>query len=261
MVGVYRWLPDREAGLIAEMSQDEAFAPARQLALVIAIVGLASAALLAAAIWFVARRVTRPILSLAATAHGSARRPRGAVGSPLDDEVGVLAEAFDEMTAELRSTSRRSSAASRIGPRRSIARSRTLESLVEVSPVAVVTMDTDERVSAWNPAATTLFGYTAKEAIGRKIDDLILRSESLHRTEGHRAHQLTKASAGSRPPDQASACARMAAVIDGEILMVPLVIDGEQLGFYAIYYDITELKAARRRPTPPTRPRARSSRR
>ncbi|HET8784304.1 MAG TPA: cache domain-containing protein, partial [Candidatus Limnocylindrales bacterium] len=34
VIGVYRWLPDRQAGLVAEMTQDEAFSPARQLALV-----------------------------------------------------------------------------------------------------------------------------------------------------------------------------------------------------------------------------------
>ena len=68
VIGVYRWLPDRGAGLIAEMSQDEAFGSARQLALAIGVVGLVSAVLLAGGIWFVARRVTRPILSLAATA-------------------------------------------------------------------------------------------------------------------------------------------------------------------------------------------------
>ena len=44
-------------------------------------------------------------------------------------------------------------------------------------------MDRDERVSAWNPAATRLFGYTADEAIGRSIDELILRTDAL-RDEG-----------------------------------------------------------------------------
>ena len=57
------------------------------------------------------------------------------------------------------------------------------ESLVGVSPVAVVTMDRDEQVSGWNPAATALFGYPEEEAIGRRIDDLILRSDAL-RVEG-----------------------------------------------------------------------------
>ena len=40
------------------------------------------------------------------------------------------------------------------------------ESLVEISPVAVVTMDRDEVVSGWNPAAERLFGYSAQDAIG-----------------------------------------------------------------------------------------------
>ena len=104
VIGVYRWLPDRQAGLIAEMTQDEAFSPARQLALVIAIVGLTSTVLLAAALWFVARRVTRPILSLAATATKVRQGDLDArSGIQLEDEVGVLAEAFDAMTAELKS--------------------------------------------------------------------------------------------------------------------------------------------------------------
>ena len=41
------------------------------------------------------------------------------------------------------------------------------ESLVEISPAAVVVMDADERVTGWNPAAAELFGYSAEEAVGR----------------------------------------------------------------------------------------------
>ena len=47
------------------------------------------------------------------------------------------------------------------------------ESLVEVSPVAIVIMDADERVTSWNPAAAELFGWSSEEAIGRPIDDLV----------------------------------------------------------------------------------------
>ena len=35
-------------------------------------------------------------------------------------------------------------------------------------------------------------------------------------------------------------------LVDVDILMVPLVIDGEHVGYYAIYHDISELEAARR---------------
>ena len=57
-----------------------------------------------------------------------------------------------------------------------------LESLVEITPVAVVTMDADERVTGWNPAAADLFGYVPGEALGRHVDDLVFGDES--RDEG-----------------------------------------------------------------------------
>jgi len=103
VVGVYSWLPDHAAGLVAEMTQDEAFGSARQLALTIGLVGLISALLLAIAIALVARRVTRPILALAATASRvQAGDLQATSGVRSDDEVGTLAVAFDDMTAQLR---------------------------------------------------------------------------------------------------------------------------------------------------------------
>ena len=245
VIGVYRWLADRGAGLLAEVSQDEAFASARQLALVIGLVGLASAVLLAGGIWFVARRVTRPILQLAATAAKVTAGDLEAVsGIQSEDEVGTLAVAFDEMTAELRSNV--ATLERRVQDRTAeLDRQKSyFESLVEVSPVAIVTMDRDERVSGWNPAATTLFGFQPDEAIGRNIDELVLRRR-LAPGRGSRPHPRGVRS-GSRPSRSASACARTASVIDAEVLIVPLVVHGEQLGFYAIYHDITELNAARR---------------
>lgn len=46
-----------------------------------------------------------------------------------------------------------------------------LESLVTISPAAVVVMDADERVTDWNPAAAELFGYSSEEAVGQTIED------------------------------------------------------------------------------------------
>ena len=244
VIGVYRWLADRNAGIIAELSQEEAFASARQLALAIGIVGLGSTAVLAAGIWVIARRVTRPILALAATASRvRAGDLEATSGFQSADEVGVLASAFDSMTAELRDNV--TTLERRVVERTAeINRQKQyFEALVDVSPVAVVTMDPDERVSAWNPAATTLFGFTPHEAIGKTIDELILRTDALREegqnlsrtaTERGRAHLISQRLRKDGTP------------LDVEILMVPLIVDGEHRGFYAIYHDITELEAARR---------------
>ncbi|HYF12289.1 MAG TPA: PAS domain S-box protein, partial [Actinomycetota bacterium] len=50
---------------------------------------------------------------------------------------------------------------------------RFFEALLEVSPEAIVTTGTDDIVASWNPAAERLFGYTAEEAIGRNVNDLV----------------------------------------------------------------------------------------
>ena len=44
-----------------------------------------------------------------------------------------------------------------------------LRAAIESSPAAVVEVDLDDRVLAWNPAAEQLFGWTRDEAIGRPV--------------------------------------------------------------------------------------------
>jgi len=58
-----------------------------------------------------------------------------------------------------------------------------VELLVDASPDALIALDLDGTILFWNHGANAVFGYTAQEAIGRSIDDLIvpaeLRAESL----------------------------------------------------------------------------------
>ena len=115
------------------------------------------------------------------------------------------------------------------------------EALVEISPVAIVTMDRDEVVSGWNPAAARLFGYEPDEAIGRHIDDLLFTTDG--REEGQAAARL--AAEAGRAQLIGRRHRRNGEPVDVEIVVVPLVIDGEPTGYYAIYHDITELLAAR----------------
>ena len=56
---------------------------------------------------------------------------------------------------------------------------RFFETLIEASPTAIATCDTDLIVTSWNPAAERLFGYLADEAIGRHIDDLVARDDEI----------------------------------------------------------------------------------
>ena len=104
-------------------------------------------------------------------------------------------------------------------------------------------MDSDERVTDWNPAAADLFGYSAEEALGRPIDDLVLGDAG--RDEGRevtreaittgRAQRITPAHGG-----------RTARAVDVELMLAPLTVDGAHVGFLGIYHDITRAPARAR---------------
>src|SRR4051795_11099804 len=116
------------------------------------------------------------------------------------------------------------------------------QELHRLSPVAIVTLDMDNRVLSWNPAAERLFGYAQGEALDRPLHDLLFPTEDLR--EESRAIQRQAEDHGL-----AHVIARRArkdgVLVDVEILTVPLVVDGEPTGFLVLYHDITELLRAR----------------
>ena len=115
------------------------------------------------------------------------------------------------------------------------------ESLVEISPVAVVVMDADERVTGWNPAAAELFGYSAEEAVGRPIDDLVFEEE--RRGEGR---EITEEALAVGHAQRISSRRRKDGTgVDVELMLVPLTVDGARVGFLGVYHDITQLQQAR----------------
>ena len=120
-------------------------------------------------------------------------------------------------------------------------RGQELASLVEVSPAAIVTMGVDERVTSWNPAAAALFGWTAEEAIGRPIDDLVL-DDALR----HEGREMTRRALAEGRVDRVTRRVQKSGEpVDVRMMLVPLSVDGEHSGFYAIYHDVTDLQRAR----------------
>ena len=113
------------------------------------------------------------------------------------------------------------------------------ESLVLNSPVAIAIVDLGGNVVSWNPAAEKLFGFTQAEAVGRSIDDLLAGTPEM------RAEVLdyTRRVAGD---DRVAAVTRRSrkdgTLVDVELLAVPVNVGGKQVGTYAMYHDITELK-------------------
>lgn len=103
VVGVYRWLPEQNLALIAEIHQATAFLPARKLARNILIVGFLSSGLLLTAVYLLSRRITRPLLAIS---DAAARFAQGdltqIVPVMTGDEVGKLAKTFNQMASQLK---------------------------------------------------------------------------------------------------------------------------------------------------------------
>ena len=115
------------------------------------------------------------------------------------------------------------------------------EDLVRASPVAIVTLDPEGRITTCNPAFERLFGYPSDEIIGGRLDELITpqrdRSEAVSLT---RTAQQSEVHAIRRRQRQDGTR------VDVEIFGVPVIVEGEQVGALGLYHDITELLQARK---------------
>jgi PAS domain S-box-containing protein len=118
------------------------------------------------------------------------------------------------------------------------------ESLLDISPVAIVTTDLDDVVTSWNPAAERLFGYSQAEALGRRIDDLVARSPELRVEAASVTRRVLRETRVQAITQRAH---RDGSLIDVELLAAPVVVGGELVGTYAIYHDVRRLKRAEAR--------------
>jgi PAS domain S-box-containing protein len=115
-----------------------------------------------------------------------------------------------------------------------------LDELFGQAPEAVALTNTGGRVLRINREFTRLFGYSAQEAVGRSITDLIVPDEERH------------SYAVIAPVDQRVVCEGLRRRKDGSSLYVSIVrvhicVPGGDAELYAIYRDITEQKEAERR--------------
>ena len=118
------------------------------------------------------------------------------------------------------------------------------QALVALSPTAIVTMDLDERVTSWNPAAEQLFGWSTPRQLGRNIDELVLGT-AVQQEEGEEVtRQAAEEGLAKRTTRRSRKDGKM---VDVELLLVPLVVDGDRTGYLLVYHDITAAKEAETR--------------
>ncbi|MBU0595718.1 PAS domain S-box protein [Candidatus Bipolaricaulota bacterium] len=116
------------------------------------------------------------------------------------------------------------------------------EQLFAAAPEAVVLCDNDAVVQRVNAEFTRLFGYSEDEVLGHAIDDLVasgladLLAEANRVTANIASGETTFAETQRRRKD--------GRLVHVSILGKPVFVEGEQVGLYAIYRDISARKEA-----------------
>jgi GAF domain-containing protein/HAMP domain-containing protein len=103
VVGVYNWLPEFQAVLMAEQEQSEAFRPTYTMLGVIGGIALAAVLVAVAVSLRITRSIATPLANLAETATQIAAGDLGRSAEvKRGDEIGALGLAFNSMTGQLR---------------------------------------------------------------------------------------------------------------------------------------------------------------
>jgi len=115
-----------------------------------------------------------------------------------------------------------------------------LEALIESAQEAIVMTDNNGRVLRINSEFTRLFGHTAAEAAGRHIDDLVAPHQK-HRDAQEVTRRVARRERLSLETIRFHKDGRPLQV---SILGAPVMVEGEQVGVFGIYRDITERRRA-----------------
>ncbi|WP_316173312.1 MULTISPECIES: PAS domain S-box protein [unclassified Bradyrhizobium] len=206
-------------------------------------VGLIAMLCAAALAFVVARSLTRPINQLTQAVEGVGRGE--AVNIPLDavGETGVLARAFARVLDEVRTKTAelerevQEHYLTEAARDHFAARERLYSAAVESSNDAIVTLSLDGTITAWNPAAEAMLGYSAEEAVGR-LADFLVPPERMAEAQD----LLARMARGERIQHFETVRIRK----DGELVQVSLSVSpiksptGQIIGASKIARDITE---------------------
>jgi two-component system cell cycle sensor histidine kinase/response regulator CckA len=115
-----------------------------------------------------------------------------------------------------------------------------LESLINYSSLAIVTVDEQHNIVSCNRDFEKLFSYKESEIVGKNLDQVIAKKKYFKDAISYTEKTL----AGQGIHGSGKRFRKDGALIDVEFHGVPVVVDGKVVGAYGIYQDITERKRA-----------------
>ena len=173
VIGVFNWLDDLNLALISEMDQAEAFEPAARLAREILLLGLSSAALLLVAVYVLARRITQPILAIADTAilvsQGDLQQKAPVM---TNDEIGSLANAFNEMTDKLRQSTAQLADYNRTLEEKVNQRTGEIRAIIDNMADGLAVVDLNNQIIQGNATLAKMLHTPLEDIVGKFAQDI-----------------------------------------------------------------------------------------
>jgi PAS domain S-box-containing protein len=109
--------------------------------------------------------------------------------------------------------------------------------LVNNSPIAIVTLDQDDRIVDCNPAFESMFLYNKKEAIGSKVDQLISSPDQV--LENRMMAETVRK--GGKVQSITQRRRKDGSLLDVEVFGIPVIMGGKQVGSLGLYHDVSDL--------------------
>jgi diguanylate cyclase (GGDEF)-like protein/PAS domain S-box-containing protein len=115
-----------------------------------------------------------------------------------------------------------------------------LEALIASTSFAIVRLDSNHHIITCNEAFEDLFGYHCNEIIGEHLDEMIASDELLSE-----ASQISdNVSDGNVMRKITQRKRKDGTLVDVEVVGIPVIVGGENIGILGLYHDISQRKEA-----------------
>jgi two-component system sensor histidine kinase/response regulator len=185
------------------------------------------------------RVISEPIRELAETALSISAHENYSIRAikRSQDEIGILFDQFNKMLDRIQQRDGALQQAHDNLERRVAERTSYLNALIQNSPLGILVLDCEQKVQLCNSAFEKLFEYSQEEVVGKSVASLFSDAPPL--IEAHRLavdEKPVNLSLGHQRKDQS--------ILDIELHIVRLMVNGELLGSLGIYQDISIRKRA-----------------
>jgi PAS domain S-box-containing protein len=190
------------------------------------------------------RVISGPIRELAETALSVSIREDYSIraGKRGNDEIGLLIDQFNGMLNRIPQRDSALQEAHNELENRVAERTSYLNALIENSPLAIMVLDSGQKIQLCNPAFEKLFQCVPKEGIGKSVVALFPNEKALPE-----ASAASGATSNETPVSLTTRRKRKdGSFVDVELHLVPLTVSGRVLGSLGIYQDVTQQRVLER---------------